>query len=145
MQNAPTRWKIKTVSLSVTIEQLVWLLSIQPLLCKWPESPRGNSLDSRGRSHPAILTIWERINFQKSWIGGRSHHMCLNVPLSPYPSQWLSGLSSNVSLWLLDIRDTDCRESSGSKSSFIPHLEIDSITFAFNFAATFSVNEVSTS
>lgn len=106
-----TRWKMKNVSLSVTMRQLVSFSPIQPLLWECldtyvlaPASPRGNSLDSRARSHPAILSIWEHINFQKPWIGGSSHHMCLSVPFSLHPPQWLSGPLSNISPILWDVR-----------------------------------------
>ena len=150
MQNASTLWKMKNVSLTVTIRQFVSLLSIQLLLCKCldtyvlaPGSPRGNPLDSRGRSHPAILSIWEHINFQKPWIGGSSHHMCLSVPFSLHPPPCLSGLLSNISLILLDVSN-HClhRVYSVSKSSFVSYSLIYSITFIFNFAAIFSLGEI---
>ena len=146
----PPLWKMKNVSLTVTIRQFVSLLSIQLLLCKCPDtyvlapgSPGGNPLDSRGRSHPAILSIWEHINFQKPWIGGSSPHMCLSVPFSLHSPPCLSGLLSNISLILLDVRN-HClhRVNSGSKSSFVSYSLIHSITFIYNFAAIFSLGEI---
>lgn len=84
-----------------------------------PGSPRGSSLDSRGRSHPAILSIWEHINFEKPWIGGSSHHMCLSGPFSLHLHQWLSALLSTISPVLPEVRNHGLyRVSSRYKSSF---------------------------
>lgn len=103
------RWKMShfvwpsdnciTLIHSVSLWQVSWHI------CPSASSPRGNSLDSRERSHPAILSIWEHINFQKPWIGGSYPHMCLSVPFALHPPQWLSGLSSNIFPILLDIRN----------------------------------------
>lgn len=127
-----------TLVFSVSLPQVSWHIGPSARLSQ------SNSLDSRGRSHPAILSIWEHINFQKPWIGGSSHHMCLSVPFSLCPPQWLPELLSNISPILPDVRNHWLdRVSSASKSSFVSHSRIYSITFAFNFSAIFSLEEIS--
>lgn len=139
-------WKINNLSL-LTIKTTPITPAHSDRLRKCPDmhvlapgTPWGKALDSRGIFHPAILSIWERINFQKPWIGGSPHHMRLSLPFSLQPPQWLSGLLSSISRYCQALENVWLyRASADPKDSFMSHLRVYRIIRTFYCALIYSL------